>query len=117
MLRARQISVKERRNSAKRERSLEEVWESPSPLASLFPSHSPRGAHVHPADPRHARRNRRGAGKSSITTLRLLCLLFTITKYLGIFEQIITSYSCGLSTATIEYSSLSVCLSVCLCTR
>ena len=24
-------------------------------------------------------------------------------------------YSCGLSTATIEYSSLSVCLSVCLC--
>ena len=25
------------------------------------------------------------------------------------------SYSCGLSTATIEYSSLSVCLSVCLC--
>ena len=29
----------------------------------------------------------------------------------------IYNYSCGLSTATIEYSSLSVCLSVCLCTR
>ena len=26
-----------------------------------------------------------------------------------------SDYSCGLSTATIEYSSLSVCLSVCLC--
>ena len=26
----------------------------------------------------------------------------------------IDNYSCGLSTATIEYSSLSVCLSVCL---
>ena len=26
----------------------------------------------------------------------------------------VANYSCGLSTATIEYSSLSVCLSVCL---
>ena len=38
-------------------------------------------------------------------------------EYYGYFSFAIYLYSCGLSTTTIEYSSLSVCLSVCLCTR
>ena len=37
---------------------------------------------------------------------------FTFTR--EICSQLSNNYSCGLSTATIEYSSLSVCVSVCL---
>ena len=40
------------------------------------------------------------------------CTLFWVK-----FGDAFASYSCGLSTATIEYSSFCVCLSVCLCTR
>ena len=37
------------------------------------------------------------------------------TPSVGSVIEIFPYYSCGLSTATIEYSSLSVCLCVCLC--
>ena len=33
----------------------------------------------------------------------------------GLGLNFLTCYSCGLSTATIEYSCLSVCLCVCVC--
>ena len=41
-------------------------------------------------------------------------LSFLIEAYPFVMVLVSCYYSCGLSTATIEYSSLSVCVSVCL---
>ena len=41
-----------------------------------------------------------------------MSVFFVLHNYFNLFPDFY--YSCGLSTATIEYSSLSVCLCVCL---
>ena len=56
-----------------------------------------------------------------LTPLSMLRNVQRIHKNTNAFENsfamIIVAYSCGLSTATIEYSCPSVCPSVCVCVR
>ena len=53
-----------------------------------------------------------------VPVLIYLFVSFNVCKTDNIFKvdrAPLVFYSCGLSTATIEYSCLSVCLSVCVC--
>ena len=56
-------------------------------------------------------------GESKDDLFLEICIFFRqyILRYIQFLKScLLNFYSCGLSTATIEYSSLSVCLSVCL---
>ena len=46
--------------------------------------------------------------------VQLIQAIFRHVQYVQVSSCLTHYYSCGLSTATIEYSSLSVCLCVCL---
>ena len=50
----------------------------------------------------------------TMPNVELVRAIFIILPYVKVSNGLTHYYSCGLSTATIEYSCLSVCLSVCV---